>query len=304
MVSKSGKRIKKGEQKEEKDSLKRVPKSNKKVEIIKKIEKDYQREFLREAISIAVGKSSEQISDLLYNKDHINEFLIAKKLELTINQTRNLLYKISDYGLVSSIRKKDKKKGWYTYFWRINVIRTLEFLKGILNNYIENLENQIKSREEKQFYECKNCKKEFNEENSLHYDFQCTECGRILTLKNNKNILKEYKKELLDIQRKVSKINEEIEIERKREQEKDFRRNKREQNKKAKEKKISAEKARKARKEKKLAEEKKNPKKKKEGTSKKAPSKKTNKKIPPKKKKAEEKKNPKKTQKKSKKVGK
>ena len=63
------------------------------------------KKFLREAVAIIVGKQSEEIADLLNTKKHMNEFLIAKKLDLTVNQTRNLLYKISDYGLVSFIRK-------------------------------------------------------------------------------------------------------------------------------------------------------------------------------------------------------
>mgnify|MGYP001579745958 FL=1 len=70
------------------------------------------KKFLMDVVIIVVGKQSEDLVDILDNKKHINEFIIAKKLNLTINQTRNLLYKLSDYGLVSSIRKKDKKKGW------------------------------------------------------------------------------------------------------------------------------------------------------------------------------------------------
>ena len=88
--------------------------------------------FLKEVVSIIVGKNSELIADLLNSKKHVNEFLIAKKLSITINQTRNLLYKLSDFGLVSSIRKKDKKKGWYTYFWKIEVLKSLKFLEDIL----------------------------------------------------------------------------------------------------------------------------------------------------------------------------
>ena len=51
-----------------------------------------------------------EIVDLLYGKANVNEFLIAKKLNVTINQARNILYKLGDEGLVSFIRKKDKKK--------------------------------------------------------------------------------------------------------------------------------------------------------------------------------------------------
>ena len=72
--------------------------------------------FLKEIIDYSAGKLAENITIILSTKKYVNEFLIAKKIGLTINQTRNILYKLSDSGLVSSIRKKDKKKGWFTYF--------------------------------------------------------------------------------------------------------------------------------------------------------------------------------------------
>ena len=74
------------------------------------------KDVLKEVVSITVGKQAEPLIDLLHGKKHINEFIIAKSLGVTINQARNMLYKLADYGLVSSIRKKDKRKGWYTYF--------------------------------------------------------------------------------------------------------------------------------------------------------------------------------------------
>jgi transcription initiation factor IIE alpha subunit len=89
--------------------------------------------FIREAVVLVVGKSYESLSVLLNKNSYVNEFIIAKKLEITINQARNLLYRLSESGLVSSIRKKDKKKGWYTYFWKIEPLKTLEFFKSTLS---------------------------------------------------------------------------------------------------------------------------------------------------------------------------
>ena len=90
------------------------------------------KKFLKDTIEIIIGKQAEGIIDLLDGKKYVNEFIIAKKLGITINQTRNILYKISDQGLVSFIRKKDKKKGWYTYFWKLERLKSLEFLKNVL----------------------------------------------------------------------------------------------------------------------------------------------------------------------------
>ncbi len=168
------------------------------------------KKFLREAVVLITGRQSEEIVDLLDTTKHVNEFIIAKKLDLTINQTRNILYKISDRGLVSSIRKKDKRKGWYTYFWRIEVLKSLEFLKENFSKKVTQLEHQVKSRETKRFYVCERCHLELNEENALLHEFTCNECGDILTLKDNTKLLREMKKSLDWLRRNLISINEEI----------------------------------------------------------------------------------------------
>ncbi len=171
------------------------------------------KSFLKEVISIVVGKPAEEIVDLLDGDKYINEFVIAKKLDLTINQTRNILYRISDHGLVSSIRKKDKKKGWYTYFWKIEVLKSLEFLRDLVLKNLNQLKNQIKSRETKRFYVCERCNIEFNEENAMLHDFTCNECGEVFTVKDNEKVLKEFKKNEEKLESKLKLINNEIDIE-------------------------------------------------------------------------------------------
>ncbi|MBU2616169.1 MAG: hypothetical protein KKC19_03635 [Nanoarchaeota archaeon] len=171
------------------------------------------KKFLKEVVIIIVGKQAEDIVDLLDTKKYVNEFIISKKLDLTINQTRNILYKISDHGLVSSIRKKDKKKGWYTYFWKIEALKSLEFLKADLIKKINMMDSQINSRETKRFYICDGCHIEMSEENSLLYNFTCSECGSVFTLKDNTKTLKEMKRVVERLKGDLALVENEIEIE-------------------------------------------------------------------------------------------
>jgi len=168
------------------------------------------KKFLKEVVSIVVGKQAEDIIDLLDNNNYMNEFIIAKKLGITINQTRNILYKISDFGLISSIRKKDKRKGWYTYFWKIEVMKSLEFLRNELLKKMEQINYQIKSREMKRFYVCEQCGIELNEEHALLHDFTCNECGNIFTLRDNTKLLKELRKNWNILNEKLNLVEDEI----------------------------------------------------------------------------------------------
>ncbi|MDP2672774.1 MAG: hypothetical protein Q8O84_03095 [Nanoarchaeota archaeon] len=169
--------------------------------------------FLKEVIAYVAGKPAENITDILSVKKYVNEFLIAKKIGLTINQTRNILYKLSDSSLVSSIRKKDKKKGWYTYFWKIEALKSLEFLSQVLLKQIEQINNQINSRESKQFYICERCNIELAEEKALLYNFTCNECGEVFKIKENLKLLKDLKRNLEKTNNKFSLVNVEIEKE-------------------------------------------------------------------------------------------
>ena len=74
-----------------------------------KKKEDQVKILLENIVTNVVGIGGENLVNLMHNKKNVNEFLIAKKMDLTINQTRNMLYKLADQGLVQFIRKKDKK---------------------------------------------------------------------------------------------------------------------------------------------------------------------------------------------------
>jgi transcription factor E len=168
------------------------------------------KKFLKDVVVIVAGKPAEGLVDLLDSKDYVNEFVIAKKLDFTINQIRNFLYKLSDHGLVSFIRKKDKKKGWYTYFWKIEILKSLYFLRDNIEKRINRVDNQISNRESNEFYVCNNCRIEFNEENALLHDFTCDECGNLFTIKDNTKVLKMFGRNLINLRKEVELVDKEI----------------------------------------------------------------------------------------------
>jgi len=168
-----------------------------------------QVKFLKSVVENLINKQAVPIIDLLAGKKHVNEFLIAKKLELTINQTRNILYKLSDYGLVSFIRKKDKRKGWYIYFWTLNVYQSLSLLEENLKKEIENLEAQLKNRKEKRYYSCETCGLEVTEESALLNDFTCPECEEIYKLSESGEMVQELERRIIRMRREIELVTSE-----------------------------------------------------------------------------------------------
>jgi len=172
-----------------------------------------QIKFLKSIVEHLTNKQSVPIVDLLAGKKDVNEFLIAKKLDLTINQTRNILYKLSDFGLVSFIRKKDKRKGWYIYFWTLNVHKSLGLLEQKLKEELIHLKGQLKSRKEKRFYVCNTCSIEVSEEAALLNDFICPECEEVYELSDNSVFIKELRKAISRIEKELKFVSEEKNVE-------------------------------------------------------------------------------------------
>lgn len=170
-----------------------------------------QIDLLKEIVGSVAGEKAKSIVDLLHGKKNVNEFLIAKKLKLTINQTRNILYKLADEGLVSFVRKKDTKKGgWYTYFWTLNVERGLAKFKDHLNDLINSEKQQIQTKKTERFFFCPNCQIEMGEEQALSIQYTCQECGQTFELKDNSKEIMALEKEITKQEKILSELDKEL----------------------------------------------------------------------------------------------
>lgn len=166
------------------------------------------RPLLKTILSALVGPPALGVVDSLYEKKNVNEFLIAKKLKLTINQTRNILYRLADAGLVSFIRKKDAKKGgWYTYFWTLSLSKSIASYQTSLITQQTSLQEQIHSQKTGRFYTCAHCAVHLTEDQALLQDYVCAECGEVLTLRDTTPVIAELEKELAKVQATLNKVS-------------------------------------------------------------------------------------------------
>jgi transcription factor E len=170
-----------------------------------------QVKLLHDLVEELAGENTGRIVEILFGKKNVNEFLIAKKMELTINQVRNILYKLSADNLVSFERKKDKRKGWYIYYWTLNTEKCLMKLELSLANKIQNLSNILQSRETKRFYICKSCGIEVTEEKALDHGFSCEECAEVYELSDNSGPIRDTKARITRTEKNLDLIRGELE---------------------------------------------------------------------------------------------
>jgi len=179
-----------------------------------------QIKLLRDLVEEMAGVNTGRIVDILFRKKDVNEFLIAKKMELTINQVRNILYKLSAENLVSFIRKKDKRKGWYIYYWTLDTEKCLVKLEQSLARKIENLNNTLNSRKTRRFYFCKLCGIEVGEEKALEHGFSCEECAEVYELADNSGPIRDTKAKITRTEKELELICGELKVIREKERKK------------------------------------------------------------------------------------
>ncbi len=171
-----------------------------------------QDQLLYEVVEGIVGKTGHAIVNLLKNRRNVDEFKIANKLNITINQARNMLYKLYEHDIVNFIRKKDKRKGWYIYYWTLNTRKSLEHLLTIKKREMQQLFSLLKSRTSKRFYQCKGCDIELSEETAMNHEFLCPECGNLLQISETDERVNEINRGINKIRGQINIIESELKM--------------------------------------------------------------------------------------------
>ena len=158
-----------------------------------KIFNDISKQLIKEIIS----DKGVALYNLIWNKKNVSEFKIAEELKLTINQIRNILYQFSTYNLVCSTRRKDREKGWYIYYWTINLNELRLLLVQRKKANLERLREELDTEKDNKFYICSRDGTKLELEEAMEQNFKCQECESVLVHSNN--------------QKRIESINAEIE---------------------------------------------------------------------------------------------
>src|SRR3989344_3959385 len=103
-------------------------------------------------VSEVAGEDVVPLVKVLKNKKNVSEFKLAENINREVNEIRNMLYRLYDANLVSFIRKKDKKKGWYIYYWTFNGKRVKDLVSDLKKKRLEALKQRLSREEGGNFY--------------------------------------------------------------------------------------------------------------------------------------------------------
>jgi len=206
-VNKLTKQTKKQKKKQQKQTAK---KTKKKTETTKKRKKEKEpkitSKLIEEAIAEVAGADVVPLVKILKNKSNISEFKLAEGIKKEINVTRNMLYRLYNHNLVSFTRKKDKKKGWYIYYWTFNQKRVKDLVKKLKKTKLERLEERLKREKSGQFYICPNNCMRLDFEQAHDFNFRCPECGSLLEVEDNKEKIEKLEEEIKTLKKEIKNL--------------------------------------------------------------------------------------------------
>ena len=127
---------------------------------------------------------------------------IASYTGLRINMVRKVLYDLFGKSLITGVRVKDERKGWFVYRWRSRRDEVENFIENQKKKIAERLQQRLDYENSSQFYHCGNedCDR-LTFEIALEESFKCPSCGEILDLKKNEKAKKAFAKKIDEIKK-------------------------------------------------------------------------------------------------------
>ena len=159
--------------------------------------------IIEATIAEVAGEDVLPIVHFLKNKKNISEFKIAEVIKKEINTTRNMLYRLQEANLVSFIRKKDKKKGWYIYYWTFKPKMIKHIIISLKKEKLTKLKDRITREKSSHFFICLNKCIRLDFEQAMNFEFKCPECGEIMNQEDNSENIRLIEEE-------IKKIKEEL----------------------------------------------------------------------------------------------
>jgi transcription initiation factor TFIIE subunit alpha len=166
-----------------------------KRQVVRKAKKPKPVDRALEVVMELAGNDVLPLVRVLRKKSNVSEFRLADALDQEINTVRNMLYRLYDHNLVAFSRKKDKKKGWYIYYWTFNPGRAKELLVQLNRSRLERLRERIGRERSTNFFSCANKCIRLDFDQAVEFEYKCPECGEILYQEDNAAKIAELEKE-------------------------------------------------------------------------------------------------------------
>lgn len=160
-------------------------------------------QLIEEVVAEVAGQDVVELVMLLKNRNNFSEFKLADALKKEINTTRNMLYKLYKYNLVSFTRRKDRKKGWYIYYWSFNNKRIKELFSSLKKSKLRKFKERLDRENQTFFFICPNGCMRLDFDQATDFEFKCPECGNIMQQQDNEKTISNIKEQIKRLEKEA-----------------------------------------------------------------------------------------------------
>jgi len=159
----------------------------------------YEDPFVRISAMIGGDEYLKVARSLLKAEDATDEE-IASSTGLRINMVRKVLYDLFGKSLITGVRVKDERKGWFVYRWRSRREEVENFIEKQKKKIGQRLQQRLDYENSSEFYHCgkEECPR-ITFEDALEAMFKCPSCNQVVNLKKNEKAKKGFAKKIDEI---------------------------------------------------------------------------------------------------------
>lgn len=135
------------------------------------------------------GEEYYKVARALLNTEDATDEEIASATGMRINIIRKVLYDMFGKALITGIRVKDEKKGWFVYRWRAKRDQAENFIDNQKKKILDRLQKRLEYEESSEFYHCGNspCPR-IKFDVAVELFFKCSNCNGPLGMVDNTKI--------------------------------------------------------------------------------------------------------------------
>ncbi len=148
-------------------------------------------DLLVKVASIIGGDGAVKVVNFLGSVEEATEDEISRKTEIQLNDVRKVLYKLYNHSIVTNVKFRDKKSGWFVFKWKLQPGQVAGFVRVLKRKVLEKLERRLKYEKSHDFFSCfsPGCGRVTFEE-AVEDVFRCPKCGKPLKRFANSLVIK------------------------------------------------------------------------------------------------------------------
>ncbi len=147
---------------------------------------------LQKALLLEIaGKDGVKIGQyLLNNPNEVTDEELADKTQIKLNLVRKILYKLNENKLAKFRRVRDKKSGWFIYYWGQDFDRIVELVTVKQRKVLKKLQARLEFEQGNMFFVCsQKCNDErYSFDEAVELTFTCPNCRGKLEFQQNEEI--------------------------------------------------------------------------------------------------------------------